>query len=264
MPPSLTRSSATRLDEAGMRLRMLVGRLRLGQLAGEGVDIEMALAGAVDAIGPVQAGVEPLRRVRRDALGGEHVGELVAEGERVVLARRNSRPSSPNRSRCRRAGRRPGARRSRRRSARPRAARRARPRRHRAPQEGGDVVLLDLLQPRRHAGLAEIFLGQDVGRDLAELRRHVDVVEPEDDRAVRVLDLATAPCGIRSPHRRLARLGETTFDAHLVLSQSLYIAPCPQESSQIPCQARPQVSRPSTTAGAASFGGLRLAPPPAS
>ncbi len=122
MPPSLTRSSCDALDEAGMRLRMLVGRLRLGQLAGEGVDVEMALAGAVDAVGPVQAGVEPLRRVRRDALGGEHVGELVAEGERVVLATRNSRPSSPNRSRCRRDGRTPGGRRSRSRSARPRAA----------------------------------------------------------------------------------------------------------------------------------------------
>jgi hypothetical protein len=34
-----------RLDEAGMRLRVFVGRLRLGQLAGEGVDIEVALAG---------------------------------------------------------------------------------------------------------------------------------------------------------------------------------------------------------------------------
>ena len=73
------------LDEAGMRLRMLVGGLRLGQLAGEGVDIEVALARAVDAIGPVQAGVEPLRRIRRDALGGQHIGELVAEGARVVL-----------------------------------------------------------------------------------------------------------------------------------------------------------------------------------
>ena len=45
----------------------------------------MALAGAVDAIGPVQAGVEPLRRIGRDALGGQHVAELVHEGARVVL-----------------------------------------------------------------------------------------------------------------------------------------------------------------------------------
>ena len=44
---------------------MLVGRLRLGQLARAIVDVGVALAGTVDAIGPVQAGVEPLRRVRR-------------------------------------------------------------------------------------------------------------------------------------------------------------------------------------------------------
>src|SRR5260363_294398 len=40
------------LDEAGMRMRMLVGRFRLGQLAGLVVDVIMALAGAIDAIGP--------------------------------------------------------------------------------------------------------------------------------------------------------------------------------------------------------------------
>jgi hypothetical protein len=57
----------------------------LRQLAGE-VDVEVALAGAVDAIGPVQAGVEPLRRVRRDHLGGQHVAQLVEEGAGVLLA----------------------------------------------------------------------------------------------------------------------------------------------------------------------------------
>ena len=49
------------LDEAGVGLGMLVGGFGLGQLAREGVHIVMALAGAVDAIGPMQAGVEPLR-----------------------------------------------------------------------------------------------------------------------------------------------------------------------------------------------------------
>src|SRR6201999_1106752 len=43
-----------RLDEAGVRLRMLVSRLRLHELAGERIDVVMALAGAVDAIGPMQ------------------------------------------------------------------------------------------------------------------------------------------------------------------------------------------------------------------
>src|SRR6202161_3024123 len=63
---------ADALDEAGMRLRMLVGRFRFRQLAGEGIDIIVALAGAIDAVSPMQPGVEPLRRVRRDHLLGEH------------------------------------------------------------------------------------------------------------------------------------------------------------------------------------------------
>ena len=41
-----------------------------------------------------------------------------------------------------------------------------------------------------HAGLAEILLRQNVGRDLRPEFRHLDIVELEDDRAVRILDLA--------------------------------------------------------------------------
>ena len=74
------------LDEAGVRLRVLIGRLRLGHLAGLEVDVVVALAGAVDAIGPVQAGVEPLRRVRRHHLPRQHVAKLIMEGAGVVLA----------------------------------------------------------------------------------------------------------------------------------------------------------------------------------
>ena len=72
-----------RLDEAGVRLRMLVGGGRLHELAGLVVDVEMALARAVDAVGPVQAGVEPLRRVRRHHLHRQHVAVLVEERLRV-------------------------------------------------------------------------------------------------------------------------------------------------------------------------------------
>ena len=45
----------------------------------------MPLAGAVDAIGPVQAGIEPLRAVGRAHLPGQHVAHLVVEGLGVVL-----------------------------------------------------------------------------------------------------------------------------------------------------------------------------------
>ena len=74
-----------RLDEAGMRLRVFVGRRRPGQLAGFEVDIVVALARPVDAIGPMHPGVEPLRRVRRGHLARQHETHLVEKGPRVGL-----------------------------------------------------------------------------------------------------------------------------------------------------------------------------------
>ncbi len=76
-----------RLDEAGMRLRMLIGAVGRLELSALEIDIEMALARAVDAIGPVQAGVEPLRRVRRHHLHRQHVAVLVEERLRIGFAR---------------------------------------------------------------------------------------------------------------------------------------------------------------------------------
>ena len=76
-----------RLDEAGMRLGMLVGGLRDRELAGLVVDVEVALAGAVDAVRPVQAGVEPLRAVGRAHLHRQHVAVLVEEGAGVLFRR---------------------------------------------------------------------------------------------------------------------------------------------------------------------------------
>ena len=51
----------------------------------ERVDIEVPLAWAVDAIGPVQPGVEPLRAVRRGHLRGQHEAHLVEIGAGVFL-----------------------------------------------------------------------------------------------------------------------------------------------------------------------------------
>ena len=49
---------------AGVRLRVRVGVAALLQLAGLRVAVEVALGRAGDAVGEVQAGVEPLRAVR--------------------------------------------------------------------------------------------------------------------------------------------------------------------------------------------------------
>ena len=44
----------------------------------------MALAGAVDAIGPVEAGVEPLRGVGRRDLPRQHEAQFVEKGRSVI------------------------------------------------------------------------------------------------------------------------------------------------------------------------------------
>src|SRR6478736_6896952 len=59
---------------------MLIGAGRLGQPAGLVIDVIMALAGTIDAIGPVQAGIEPLRAVGGTFLRRQHVGKFVAKG----------------------------------------------------------------------------------------------------------------------------------------------------------------------------------------
>ena len=214
------------LDEAGVRLRVFVGRLRTGQPAGERIDVEMTLAGAVDAIGPMQAGVEPLRRIGRHALRGQHVGKLVAKGAGVFLGGEVAALPAPVRPG---AGKPvedlPGV------ALRTVALALGQLRKlglvgHGTPQEGGDRVFLDLLQPRRHAGLAEVFLRQDVGGDLRELGRHVDVVEPEDDRPVGIPDFGHR---LAEPDVRIGRLslpGETPFYPHVLVvpSASIYSA----------------------------------------
>ena len=71
------------LDEAGVRLGVLVGRLGLFQIAALVVDVVVTLGRAVDAVGPMQPGVEPLRRVGRGHLERQHGDELVVEGAGV-------------------------------------------------------------------------------------------------------------------------------------------------------------------------------------
>ena len=73
-----------RLDEAGVRLRMLVGASERVSFAGPVIDIVVALRRPVDAVGPVEPGVEPLRRVRRAHLPRQHVA-ISSESAGILL-----------------------------------------------------------------------------------------------------------------------------------------------------------------------------------
>src|SRR5690606_22096163 len=189
------------------------------------------LTRAIDTVGPVEAGIEPLRRIGRGALGGEHVAKLVHEGLRVSLRVEIAALPAP-------IG--PGA---------------GKPVEDlarvglrtvalilgqfgqrllvgdRAPEEGGPAVLLDLLLARGHTGVAEIFLRQDVACDLGDLRRHVNIFEPEDHRAIRVPDLAYGLAERDLRVRGLAFLREPAFDAHLRSSSIPNIASIARQCS---------------------------------
>jgi hypothetical protein len=171
-----------------MGLGPLVGGRRRHGLAGAVVDVVMALGGPVDPVGPVEARVEPLRRIGRAHLAAHHVAHVVEEGAGVRLGVEVTALPPPIGPRARepveelgRLGLAParlfvgavvvliGS---------------------GAPQPGGDVLLADGPELLGHAGLAEILLGQDVTGDLRPPGGHLDVIELEDERPVRVADFA--------------------------------------------------------------------------
>ena len=63
-----------------MGLRMFIGGLGSDQLAGLEIDIVVPLGRAVDAIGPMQARVEPLGRVGGGHLLGQHEAHFIEVG----------------------------------------------------------------------------------------------------------------------------------------------------------------------------------------
>ena len=203
-----------RLDEAGVRLGMLVGRLRLDELSGLEVDVIMALARPIDAIGPMEPGVEPLRRIGRGHLARQHEPHLVVIGARVVLGVEEAgfpAPIGPGAGEAveHLLGRDLGAEAL---ALGERAHRRLVG--NRAPQEGGNALLLDPLHARGDAGFTKIFLRQHVGRDLAPGGRNLDAFKREHDRAVGIADLALRGRKRDEVVRADARLREVPFDAH--------------------------------------------------
>src|SRR5438270_1288872 len=179
-----------RLDEAGMRLRVLVGAVGSAQLAGLVVDEIVALRRAVDAVGPMKAGVEPLRRVWRADLPGEHQADLVVKRRGVVLCVEIAALPAP-------IGPGPGHAVEDLAGASFTAVTGALGQRRDSrliggapPQPGRKALLRNRRQTRGHTGLAEVFLREDVGSDLAPFGRHLESLGLEDDRPVGVPDLA--------------------------------------------------------------------------
>ena len=197
-----------------MRLRMLVGACRAGQLAGLVVDIVVALARPVDAIGPVHAGVEPLRRVRRGHLRGQHVAHLVIIGAGILLVGEIAALPAPvgpcagetvehllgrtltaeplflgQLGECGLVG-------------------------NRAPEPGRHSAFLDGLQLRRHAGFAEVFLRHDIGGDLRELYGNLDVLGAEHNSAVGVFNFAGCESELEGGVRVFACGRKASFKFH--------------------------------------------------
>ena len=64
---------------------MRVGVFGAHDLAGDGVNVVVPLRGTREAIRPVVSGVEPLRRIRRRHLIGQHVAQLIVKRTGVLL-----------------------------------------------------------------------------------------------------------------------------------------------------------------------------------
>ena len=178
------------------------------------VDVPVALARPVDAIGPVQAGVEPLRRVGRGHLRRQHEAMLVVEGEGVGLAVEVAAlpaPVGPGAGHAMEDVSRAGL------AAEALVGRQRGERvfvRHRTPQPLGHVGLGDLLQAPRDAGAPEILLRDHIGRDLRPRRRHFDAAMLEDDRAVGIADFGIASTERHPFEWRLSCSRKPALQAH--------------------------------------------------
>ena len=176
------------LDEAGVRLRSLIGGVgRVGNTVTM-IDVPVTLPRAVDAVGPMQAGVEPLGRIRRANLRGQHVAMLVVEGASIGFGVKVAALPAPVGPRAGHAFENLAC------AALAAVAHGRRHRREadvvrlRAPQPFRDVGLGNLDQEGGNAGPAKILLGENVGRHLRPGRRHVDALELEHHRAIRIAD----------------------------------------------------------------------------
>src|SRR4029434_3444763 len=84
-----------RLDEASVRGRALICARRTRHLAVARIDVPVALRRPFDAVSPVQAGVKPLRTIRRRNLQRQHAAGFIEERLRVGFAREVAALTAP-------------------------------------------------------------------------------------------------------------------------------------------------------------------------
>ena len=202
------------LDEAGMRLRTRVCRVRRMRDAVAMIDEPMALARTVNAVSPVQPGVEPLRRVGRADLCRQHPAMLVVEGASVVLAVEIPALPTP-------IG--PGARHAMEHFARTLLATislvggqggEGSVVGHRAPQPLRHVVVGNAHEPACNSSAPKVLLRQHVGGDRRPGRRNFDAKLLEDDGAVGGANFGVGSAKRHSREWRLSCSSIPTLQTH--------------------------------------------------
>ncbi len=205
---------ADRLDEAGMGLGMLIGGFGGDQLAALEIDVVMALGRTIDAIGPVQPGIEPLRRIGCAHLAAHHESHLVEEGLGVGFGVEIATLPAP-------IG--PGAGQAVEYLGRLGLAGRPLGRLEGGEccfiggmpaQPDGDIGFGHGIVAGRNPGLAEIFLGQHVAGDLRPVRRDLDILQLKDHRSVGIADFGRGGAEFDRCIGRLSRLRVPALNPH--------------------------------------------------
>ena len=200
-----------------MGLRVFVRIYRFCQLAGFEIDIMVALCRPINAISPVQAGVEPLRRIGRGHLRGQHIAHFVKIGFCIALGAEMPAlpaPIAPG----------PGEAVKHLLGGGFRAIARALGQLaergfigHRAPKEFRHAFFAHPLGGHRHPGLAKIFLRQHISRNLAEALGHFHIIKRKHNRTVGVANLRATADKFQPAICTCFLRGEFTINLHSFL-----------------------------------------------
>ena len=195
------------LDKTSVRRWALVSGCGALELLRERVDEVVPLRRPFDAVGPVQARVEPLRRIRGRHLSGQHETDFIVKHARVRFGREVSALPAPIRPAPGQAvehltgiGFAAGLRVM---CFRPAPLN---PHRH--------MIFVDVREANRDTGAAKILLRKNIDRHLRPLRGHHDIGHLEHDRPVRIADAGGPRGELDAGERVLPFAGEAASDLH--------------------------------------------------